>query len=231
MAPNLYRPLERERDLIRRRFLEYTRRAFQMLPRLVKPRILDVGCGSGIPTLELAKLSRGEIIALDIDRIALDELARKAEEEGLSERVKIVNRSLLDMDFPDCHFDVIWSEGAIRVVGFRRGLEQWRRLLKPGGFLAVHDERTGLEQKLKDVVSCGYDLVGYFELDQKTWWAEYFGPLEKLISETEDRKLSNPYEIRALDCARRDLDTFRSDPERNTSVFFVMRRNERCDSR
>ena len=43
-----------------------------MLPELAKPRILDMGCGSGIPTLELARLSRGEAIGIDIDQPALD---------------------------------------------------------------------------------------------------------------------------------------------------------------
>lgn len=47
--------------------LDYTRNAYHMLPRIDQPRILDVGCGRGDPTLELAKLSDGEIIGVDID--------------------------------------------------------------------------------------------------------------------------------------------------------------------
>ena len=227
MASGRQTALEVERDLIRGCFLKYTRRAFRMLPKLAKPRILDIGCGSGIPTLELAKLTDGEIIALDINQTSLDELARKAEEEGLSERVKVVNRSMFDMDFPDCHFDVLWCEGGIHVVGFRNGLEQWGRFLKSVGFLAVHDEKGDVEQKLEDIVSCGYDLIGCFEVDQDTWWAEYFAPLEKLVSRTEARRPSDPDELQALDRARRDLDTYRSDPQRSISAFFVMAKKQR----
>ena len=47
------------KDKIRKRLLKYTRKAFHILPQMNKPRILDVGCGSGIPTLELARLSQG----------------------------------------------------------------------------------------------------------------------------------------------------------------------------
>jgi len=43
------------KDNIRKRLLKYTRKTFRMLPQLEKPRILDVGCGSGIPTLELGR--------------------------------------------------------------------------------------------------------------------------------------------------------------------------------
>jgi len=45
-----------DKDLLRERLIKYTRKAFHMLPRLDKPRVLDVGCGSGIPTMELARV-------------------------------------------------------------------------------------------------------------------------------------------------------------------------------
>jgi len=46
-----------QKDLIRERLSKYTRKAFHILPKLDKPRILDIGCGSGVPTMELARLS------------------------------------------------------------------------------------------------------------------------------------------------------------------------------
>ena len=49
--------LEIGRDQFRERFSKYTILAFQMLPKIKSPHILDVGCGSGIPTIVLAKLS------------------------------------------------------------------------------------------------------------------------------------------------------------------------------
>ena len=43
---------------------ESTRRAFNSIPRLKKnPFILDIGCGQGMQTIELAKISDGKIIA------------------------------------------------------------------------------------------------------------------------------------------------------------------------
>ena len=70
--------IEKNADQLRKTFLKYTRKAFETLPKLDKPRILDIGCGSGIPTLELARLTNGEIIGIDIDLSALDELDEKA---------------------------------------------------------------------------------------------------------------------------------------------------------
>jgi len=214
---------QRQKDRIRKHLLKYTRKAFRMLPQLDKPRILDVGCGSGVPTMELARLSNGEVIGLDIDQGLLDVLRGSVEKAVLSDRVKVVNCSLFDMEFPDESFDVVWAEGSIFVIGFKKGLQEWRRLLKPGGFMVVHDERGNVEEKLEQISSCGYGLLGYFELDEKMWWAEYFAPLEKLIFETREKYTDFPEVLEALYNAQREIDMFKKNPERNSSVFFIMK--------
>ena len=53
--------------------IESTRKAFELLPDLPdKPKILDIGCGKGIQTIELAKISDGRIVAVDNHRPFLD---------------------------------------------------------------------------------------------------------------------------------------------------------------
>ena len=66
-----------KKDLVREHLNKYTRKAFQVLPKINNPTILDIGCGSGIPTLELARLSHGEILGIDIDQPALDKFTKK----------------------------------------------------------------------------------------------------------------------------------------------------------
>ena len=215
---------QRQKDRIRKRLLKYTRRAFRMLPRLDKPLILDIGCGSGVPTMELARLSDGEVIGLDIDQDMLKVLRGNVEKAGLPDRVKIMNCSLFNMEFPDESFDVIWAEGSINVIGFKKGLQQWKHFLKLAGFMVVHDERGNVEEKLDQISEYGYELLGYFELDEKTWWAEYFAPLEKLILETRKKFADSAVVHKGLNEAQRELDTFKKDPERNSSVCFVMKK-------
>ena len=65
------------KDRIKKSLLKYTRKAFWMLPKMDNPRIIDIGCGSGIPTIELARLSQGEIIGIDIDQSSLDKFTDK----------------------------------------------------------------------------------------------------------------------------------------------------------
>ena len=214
-----------KKDMIRERLNKYTEKAFQMLPKLNNPKILDIGCGSGIPTLELARLSHGEILGIDIDQPALDKFARKIIEEGLTDQVKTKKCSLSDMDFADESFDTIWSEGSIYAIGFERGLREWRRFLKPGGFMVVHDEQGNVKEKLEQISNCGYELLGYFILSKETWWTEYFAPLEKLIVESRTRYSDNSKILEELQHAQGELNMFKKNPARNSSAFFVIKKD------
>jgi len=196
-----------------------------MLPKLDRPRILDIGCGSGVPTMELARLGQGEVIGIDIDQPALDKLTKKIREAGFSNRVQAVNCSILDMVFPDESFDIIWSEGSIFVIGFKRGIQEWKRFLKPNGFMVIHDEKGNVEEKLGQISKCGYKLLGHFILSVDTWWTEYFAPLEKLIAKSQTSYTDDPHTLEELNQAQRELEMFKSNPECNTSVYFVLQKN------
>ena len=101
------------------------------------PRILDVGCGPGRQTLTLARHTGGHVLAVDTHQPYLDQVAQRASREGLAERITTRNCSMTEMDFPDQRFDLIWSEGALYIMGFEKGLQAWKRFLKPKGSLAV----------------------------------------------------------------------------------------------
>ncbi len=225
--------------------LGYTRRAYQMIPRLNQPRILDVGCGEGGPTLELARRSHGEVVGLDIDRQSLERLRQRIDEAGLSDRVRVVVCSMLAMDFPDETFDIIWSEGSIHVIGFEQGLGEWRRFVKPAGFVVVHDgirpqrelppelrERWhGAYQNVKTagqyidtVAGQGYVLVGHFRVPADVWWDEYFAPLAERIRALRGRHADNAEACAVLDQEEAEISLFRKYREWYDSSFFVVQK-------
>ena len=213
------------RDKIRKRLLKYTRKAFRMLPQIDRPRILDIGCGSGVSTLELARLSRGKVVGIDIDQPALNKFNTRIKEAGLTNRIQAINCSMFDMDFPDEGFDIVWAEGSIYAIGFERGLQAWKRLLKSGGSMVVHDEQGDVTEKLKQISDCGYELLGYFILNKETWWAEYFAPLDKLVNEIRAKNPHDQSVLEEIKQAQIELDMYRKYPERNSSVCFVMKKN------
>jgi ubiquinone/menaquinone biosynthesis C-methylase UbiE len=212
------------RDRVRKRLLKYTRKAFRMLPQMDKPLILDIGCGSGVSTLELARLSQGNVIGIDIDEPAVDKFSRRIKEAGLTNRIQVMNCSMFDMDFPDESFDIVWAEGSIYAIGFERGLREWKRLLKAGGSMVVHDEQGNVREKLEQISNCGYELIGYFILSEETWRTEYFAPLEKLVNETRTKHRYDPSVLEEIQQAQAELDMYKKYPERNSSVCFVMKK-------
>jgi ubiquinone/menaquinone biosynthesis C-methylase UbiE len=213
------------KDHFRERLNKYTRKAFHMLPKLEKPRILDIGCGSGVPTIELANLSDGEIIGIDINQSLLDKLNRKIEEEGFSSRMKTVKCSLFDIDFPDESFDIIWAEGSIWTIGFEKGLKQWRRLLKRKGFLVVHDEIKTVSNKLKKITSCGYKLINHFLLPEDAWWIEYYRPFEIRAKELHMKYKKDSEALKILKKYQDEIVMVKRNPKGHSSAFYIMQKS------
>jgi len=210
------------KDKVRKNFSNYTRRAYETLPKIKNPRILDVGCGSGVPTLELALLSGGYVTGIDIDQTALDELTEKIEREGLSDRVKAVNCSATDTSFPDDSFDIVWAEGAIATIGFEKGLKEWKRLIKTDGFLVIHDDIGDVSKKRKQIAGCGYELIDHFMIEGNEWWRELYKPLGEAIEEMRRSGNPSPEVLREMDTDSNFIEIIKKNPERYDSVFFVL---------
>lgn len=211
-------------DELREQLLKYTRKAFHQIPRLSKPHILDVGCGSGVPTVELAKLSQGIITGLDIDEKALNRLENRAKMHNMTNQVRTVTGSLRDMQFAEESFDIIWAEGSIAVIGFKQGLLSWKRYLKPGGYLVVHDEAGNINQKTNQIKACGYELIEYFELNNEVWWNEYYVPFRDAVQQLKKQEPKDPKLVKDLEQAQREIDGYQVHPERYRSAYFIMQK-------
>jgi len=224
---------------------DYTRKAYEMLPEIESPRILDIGCGPGRPTMELARLSGGFVIGMDNHQSYLDVLEEKIKKAGLSDRVKAVNGSMFTMDFPAESFDIIWAEGSIYIIGFERGLKEWRRFVKSHGFLVIHEMTwlkknppkeisdywkkmysgiTTIPKNLKIIPRYGYKVLGHFPLPEDAWWEEYYHPLEERINQLKAKYKDDPEAFSILDSEQKEIDLFKKYSAWYGSVFYVMQR-------
>jgi SAM-dependent methyltransferase len=222
-----------------------TRRAFRLLTDLPRePRILDLGCGPGEQTLELLRLCEGSVVALDLLPRMIERVTDAVNEAGFSDRVEIVQADMNEMKFEPASFDVIWSEGAIYLMGYRNGLAKVKDLVKPGGYVAVSEavwlepdppaevvelwkpypEIDDVEHKLEVIADLGYENIGHFVLPASSWTDRYYDPLAERISELEPEWEGVPVAEGVLEEARTEIAVFREHSRYYSYAFFVMRR-------
>lgn len=178
-------------ELLRVNFLKYMREAFKLLPKMERPRILDLGCGSGLLTIELAKLTNGDIIGIDIDQALLDKLNKKKKERNLTNRITTKRMDLLKNDFQDNYFDLIWEEGVVQVIGFEESFKACHRILKVGHYLVLGQAIKTMDKNQDLITKCGFELIKQLNWLEGCWWTEYYEPLEIKIKEIREKK-ENP---------------------------------------
>ncbi|MBT2393533.1 methyltransferase domain-containing protein [Streptomyces sp. ISL-1] len=106
--------------------------------------VLDVGCGPGTITADLAELvAPGRVTAVD----AAEDVLRQAGETAVGRSLDNVRFAVADvhaLDFPDDSFDVVHAHQVLQHVGDPvRALAEMRRVCRPGGVVAVRDSDYG----------------------------------------------------------------------------------------
>jgi ubiquinone/menaquinone biosynthesis C-methylase UbiE len=180
---------------------EITKRALGFIDGINNnSKIADLGCGTGGQTVTLAQNTKAEITALDLFPTFINKLKEQVGNLNLSDRVECLVGSMDDLPFNADEFDVIWSEGAIYNIGFKKGLDYWRRFIKTGGYIAVteaswftenrpeeielfwndaYQEMDTISNKVKQMQTAGYIPIATFVLPDKCWTDNFYFPQKK----------------------------------------------------
>ncbi len=107
-------------------------RVGEKLPK-AGPTILDVACGTGDLSLTLFEKTGARVVATDFCRPMLTIAAGKVPRE-----IVLVESDALSLPFLDGTFDVVSIAFGLRnLSSVENGLKELRRVLKPGGWVAV----------------------------------------------------------------------------------------------
>ncbi|MFH8389276.1 class I SAM-dependent methyltransferase [Streptomyces sp. NPDC018036] len=103
-------------------------------------RILDIGCGPGTITADLAALvPDGRVTGVDHAPGILDQARRTADERGLR-NVEFAVADVHALEYPDDTFCVVHAHQVLQHVGDPvQALREMHRVTRPGGFIAVRD--------------------------------------------------------------------------------------------
>ena len=176
---------------------EVTLKALSFIDNLTdKSLIADIGCGTGGQTMVLAQNVPGNITGIDLFPDFINRFNANAERLNLQNRVKGMVGSMDNLPFRNEEFDLIWSEGTIYNIGFERGMNEWRRFLKQGGYIAVSEaswftvERPAeiqefgkllpeidlISNKVAQMQNAGYLPVATFILPENCWTEHFYAP-------------------------------------------------------
>ena len=113
-------------------------------------RVLDLACGSGEPAISIAELLRkpapnfdkcgtntGSVVGIDMAAAPLEMARERARARGL-ENVEFLQGDVHSLPFADAGFDRVTSRmGVMFFADFPRALKEMRRVLGPGGRVAL----------------------------------------------------------------------------------------------
>jgi SAM-dependent methyltransferase len=117
--------------------------AAYLLPELEpQMRILDVGCGPGTITVDLAdRVPQGRVIGIDAAPGILEQASELARGRG---NLEFTAGDVYALDYPDAAFDVTHAHQVLQHLSDPvRALREMRRVTKPGGLVAVRDGDYG----------------------------------------------------------------------------------------
>jgi SAM-dependent methyltransferase len=108
--------------------------------------VLDVGCGTGIDTLELGALvgSSGQVVGVDYDADMVAKADQHAQEANVSAWVTHQKADVTQLPFEDNKFDSCRSERVFQHLREpEKALDEMVRVTKSGGWIVVFDADWG----------------------------------------------------------------------------------------
>ncbi|MCP4178883.1 MAG: class I SAM-dependent methyltransferase [bacterium] len=222
---------------------EATKKALSFIDNLSdRSLIADIGCGTGNQTMVLAQHAPGNITGIDLFPAFIDLFKHNAEKLNLQNRVKGIVRSMDNLSYQDEELDLIWSEGAIYNIGFERGLQEWRKFLKTGGYFAVSEpswftekrpteindfwmdaypEIDTIPNKVMQIQKAGYIPTATFILPEYCWIENFYAPQVNIQKIFLEKNADNKFAVEFISNQRRESELYRKYKEYYGYVFYI----------
>ncbi|KAF0096181.1 MAG: sarcosine/dimethylglycine N-methyltransferase [Puniceicoccaceae bacterium 5H] len=153
----------------------------RMASKLKQPegaRLLDIGAGYGGSCRYLVKNKGYDCTALNLSVVQNDRDRQMNKEQGLDDRIDVVDGTFEDLPFEDNSFDMVWSQDAILHSGDRKLVfKEVDRVLKPGGEFIFTDpmQKPDVDEKLLAPVLARIDLSSMGSIEVYEQYAKELG--------------------------------------------------------
>lgn len=205
--------------------------------------ILDIACGVGTSTILLANYFKNSTIeGFDLFKHYKESLDEKIKENNLSDRVFSYRMDMRDPDFANEEFNIVFCEASIEIIGFKKGLSEWGRLLKPNGYMVVSDvswlknpssesrkfwkntysEIDTIENKIQQIRNEGFEFIDYV-IVPKDDWNDYYSKLEENLNKLSSDKSAKDFTSQL----RKEIRTYRQNSDDYSYVFYIIKKVEK----
>jgi arsenite methyltransferase len=134
--------------------------------------LLVVGCGSGISACKIAKMYGCRIVGIDISKGMVEQSSRRAESQGLTDRVEFRVADAQDLPFEDNTFDAAISESVTAFPEDKaKALNEYVRVVKKGGYIGLN-EVTWMQEPTKEMAEFGLRAMGGVRPETAAGWEQ-----------------------------------------------------------
>lgn len=105
-------------------------------------KVLEVACNMGTTAISLVKKFGCQIEGVDLDEEALEKAKLNIEANGLQDKIRVQRANAMKLPFEDNSFDIVINEAMLTMLPIQakiKAVNEYFRVLKPGGFLLTHD--------------------------------------------------------------------------------------------
>jgi ubiquinone/menaquinone biosynthesis C-methylase UbiE len=211
------------------------------------PEILEVGCGTGAVSALLTETSGGRVTAVDRVPALIADLRERTNVLERAGRIRPVIADMRALPFAPHTFDLMWSEGAIYVMGFDAGLTAWRPLLRERGYLAVTELTwltaqppeafaeywrdgypgiRGIRDNLEAARALGWEVLEHLVLPHEAWTDAYYGPLRARLPDFRAAHAADPEAQAVADMTEEEMALMTKADGICGYVFYVLRRRD-----
>lgn len=102
-------------------------------------KVLDLGCGMGVPALRIARATGAQVLGVSVVPSHIEQATRQAAREGLAEQVRFEVADAHRLDCAEASFDAVVAIESLGHMNRAVVLPLLREALKPGGRIVAHD--------------------------------------------------------------------------------------------
>ncbi len=225
---------------------EATLQALNMIGSLPPgAKVVDLGCGTGSSALMLAKTLGVEVSALDLFPQFINILHDRAAKDGVANLINGMVGSMEELPFAEGSLDLVWCEGAIYNIGFERGMREWSKMLKSGGYIAVteptwftdnrpqeitsfwndaYNEVESMPLKIQKMMDAGFAPLASFVLPEECWTTNFYLPQRKAQELFLQRHADNEFAKELVKNQRHEAEMYARYKQYYGYVFYIGRK-------